>query len=297
MIQTITWHTLEPGPHLLITGGIHGNEPSGTIGIEAVTEYFKRGAIHLKRGILTMIPVCNPEARARKTRYFERNLNRHFYPKEHPLTYEDRICNILTPYFEGADILVDIHSYTAGGPSFSFLGPLLSPEEKDLSRMLGIEHATFGFENAYKNAGIESSEKESMGTAEYFRSQGGYSLTLECGQHDDPQSAAIAERAILGALHHLGLAEISQDLQNKVPPMTPAGKVSYLEAVNVFYKTKDGKITEKLKHLSPFQAGEILAEYEDGERILAPHAGYMILPHSTSPVGEEWFYIAKKVNF
>ena len=46
-----------------------------------------------------------------------------------------------------------------------------------------------------------------IGTTEYMRSQGGYAITLECGQHDDPAAPEVAYRAIRRTLAHLGLVD------------------------------------------------------------------------------------------
>jgi hypothetical protein len=43
-----------------------------------------------------------------------------------------------------------------------------------------------------------------VGTTEYMRSQGGYAITLECGQHEDPASPEVAYRAIRNTLAFLG---------------------------------------------------------------------------------------------
>ena len=42
-----------------------------------------------------------------------------------------------------------------------------------------------------------------------MRSRGGYGVTLECGQHDDPQAVGVAYRAIRQTLALLGLASFA----------------------------------------------------------------------------------------
>jgi predicted deacylase len=40
-----------------------------------------------------------------------------------------------------------------------------------------------------------------------MRSTGGMALTLECGQHEDPEAPEVAYRAIVNSLLHFGLIE------------------------------------------------------------------------------------------
>src|ERR1043165_6187535 len=46
-----------------------------------------------------------------------------------------------------------------------------------------------------------------VGTTEYMRSQGGYAITLECGQHADPAAPEVGYRAIRNTLAHLRLID------------------------------------------------------------------------------------------
>ena len=50
---------------------------------------------------------------------------------------------------------------------------------------------------------LSTDPRYGVGTTEYMRSQGGYGVTLECGQHDDPAAPEVAWRAIRNTLAHL----------------------------------------------------------------------------------------------
>ncbi len=64
-IRLHAFASLNPGPRLLVMGGVHGNETSGTAGIERVLAEFAAGELALLRGELTLVPVANPLARRR----------------------------------------------------------------------------------------------------------------------------------------------------------------------------------------------------------------------------------------
>ena len=108
--DTSHYEGAQAGPNLSITGAIHGNEPCGPVVIGQLLDDIGNGDIGITRGGVSLIPVCNPAAYERGIRYFERNMNRRFHPKDEPATYEDRRINELAPYFEKADYLLDIHS-------------------------------------------------------------------------------------------------------------------------------------------------------------------------------------------
>lgn len=292
-IENYTFKGEGEGPHLLVTGAIHGNEVCGPIAINWLKDQIDAGLINIKSGALTIIPLCNQKAYDLNQRYYKRDLNRHFYPKANPTTYEDELHNELGTFFKEADILLDIHSYhTEGGRAFMFFRP---NEEKDreFASMLGVHTYLYGFGEAYAKAGIEKSEKESMGTREYILTQGGYGVTLECGYHKNPESVEIAKRAIIGALHHLGVADIDNSLKDYIPEKTPINNDDFYGMVNVTYKEQEGSLGN-YNHFDEIKEGQLLAEYNDAAKILAPDDGYIIFPNYGANIGDEWFYLAKK---
>jgi len=106
--------SLEPGPRLIVLGGVHGDETCGTAGIERTLAELDSGALQLLRGQLTLVPVANPLARRLGRREGERNLNRLFKPTpagEAPTDYEARITDLLCPLLERHDVLLDLHSF------------------------------------------------------------------------------------------------------------------------------------------------------------------------------------------
>ena len=84
--------------------------------------------------------------------------------------------------------------------------------------------ATSATTNATTGTGTGSSAGRSLqtdtnygvGTTEYMRSGGGYGITLECGQHDDPAGPAVARVAIERTLAVLGMSDAFPLL-----PLTP----------------------------------------------------------------------------
>jgi predicted deacylase len=220
---------LQPGPRLVILGAVHGNEVCGTRAIERLIVELDKGTLRIERGTLTLVPVTNPLAYQQKQRQGDRNLNRNLRPNAVPGDFEDRIANVLCPLLEAHDVLLDLHSFHTGGQPFAMLGPrdnadALEPfahatEEARLAAHLGVARVVEGWLDTYA-LGVERRRARhpeanpltldtayGVGTTEYMRSCGGYGVTLECGQHDDPDAPEVAWRAIRQTLALLKLID------------------------------------------------------------------------------------------
>ncbi len=61
-LQAHQYRGFMPGPRLIVTGAVHGNETCGTRAIERVIDELARGELRIVRGQVTFVPVCNPLA-------------------------------------------------------------------------------------------------------------------------------------------------------------------------------------------------------------------------------------------
>jgi uncharacterized protein len=306
-IQVHQFHALAPGPRLIVLGAVHGNETCGTQGIQAVMKRFEQGTLRLIRGSLTLVPITNPLAYAKATREGERNLNRDFRPAVVVEQNEDRIANVLAPLLQQHDALLDLHSFTSQGEPFVFLGPPnnsgplepfgLAAQEEALAQAMGLKRVVFGWLEAFAQgvarrnaAGVTGSLINThiaygIGTTEYMRSVGGYAITVECGNHADPQAPAIAEQSILRALAHLGLVD-------KPAPLTLTNEV--LELVEVQDRAHIGDyFSQPWQSFDRVTAGELIGTRADGKPLHVQHNGCIVFPNANAALGREWFYLAR----
>ena len=310
MIKHTTYNSFKEGPHLVVLGAVHGNEPAGTQAIQKFAQEIDEGKATISKGKVTFVPICNPLAYEQKKRFVERNLNRSLYPKQTYTAYEDQIDPILCAILDQADFLLDIHSYHTKGGAFAFLGTS-NDTEIDFAVATGLEHYIYGWSEAFGSSG--QNYYESMGTTEYTRYTGelpalkegepapvkskkGVGMTLECGQHDNPDNAQIAYKAITNVVSYLGLdrsEDASTDLSNFSHP-----DVSYIQMKQVFIKEKSGELIKDWRHCDQVQKGDLIAKYDDGEELLAPDDGLIILPFAASnhEKREEWFYFGVKTD-
>ncbi len=284
MFKSVTYNALVPGNRLLVLGAVHGNEKCGTQAIQQIMQRLDSGALELSRGTVTFVPICNPLAYEQDVRQTAQNLNRSMMKRDNPSVYEFKLQNALCPLLENCDVLLDVHSYTAGGPAFVMRGPDdRRDREEAFTAMLGVGYMLCGWEDAYANAGIPLDPIVSTGTTEYARNHGATAVTVECGQHKEAAAIPVALRAIYGALAYAGITD------EKIAP-TPDFKRCRMR--QVYYKVKEGDFTRPLNHLEEVKAGEALVIYKDGEVITAPWNSRVIMPKLGAVVGEEWFYLA-----
>jgi hypothetical protein len=126
-----------------------------------------------------------------------------------------------------------------------------------------------------------------VGTTEYMRSRGGYGLTLECGQHDDPAGADVAEHAIRQTLSLLGLADL--------PLAPPARPFECLRLAEVVDRHAEGdRFVKTWTSFDPLAEGELIALRADGTEVRAPQLGYIVFPDVSALPGHEWFYLAQR---
>jgi len=300
---------LQRGPKLIVTGAVHGNETAGTRGIERVLSEIERGEIDIVRGSVTFVPVANPLAYNHARRMGDRNLNRRLQPTATPQDNEDRIAGALCPLLAEHEVLLDLHSFRNPGQAFVMRGPAdnrgeLEPfthaeAEAQLARHVGVSRVVEGWMPAYA-AGVARRKVQGLtpgavhedpsygvGTTEYMRSQGGYGVTLECGQHDDPAGPLVAYTAIRQTLALLGLAEGV----NLVPP---APRFECLRLAEVIDRHDAGDTFAKTwTSFTPLAEGELIATRADGTELRAPRAGYIVFPDASALPGHEWFYLAQ----
>jgi len=311
-LRSHRFSALRPGPRLVVTGAVHGNETAGTRGIERVLAEIEIGDIEVVRGTVTFVPVCNPLAYKHNQRMGERNLNRRLQPGAAPQAYEDRIANVLCPLLAEHDVLLDLHSFRSPGRPFVMRGPADNREdlepfehavaEASLAMHVGVQRVVDGWLDAYA-AGVAQRRARALtpgavhedpaygiGTTEYMRAMGGYGVTLECGQHEDPAGPDVAWHAIRQTLALLGIAE-GPGLQLQ-PPTTPFDCLT-LDQVIDRHAEGDG-FARAWTSFDALAAGELIGVRADGSELRAPEAGHIVFPDVSALPGHEWFYWARR---
>jgi predicted deacylase len=308
--ESIQFATTAPGSRLIVTGAVHGNETCGTVAIRRVLDDIAQGRLSIVAGAVTFVPVTNPLAYERRQRQGDRNLNRKLAPTDTVREFEDHVANWLCPLLARHEVLLDLHSFHTAGEPFVMVGPednagTLEPfaqaeREEALALRLGVRRIVDGWLGTYADgvarrrarlahdaAAVSDLDPDyGVGTTEYMRRVGGYGLTLECGQHDDPQAPEVAHRAILNTLAHLRLIDAPQ------PP--PAVGVQGLRLVEVVDKLHAlDSLSRTWASFDPLRAGDLIATRHDGTPLRAEADGCIVFPDPAAEPGQEWFYLAR----
>jgi uncharacterized protein len=307
--KSVTIASPNPGKKLIVLGAVHGSEKCGTVAIDRVLSEFESGVLTLACGQVTFVPITNPKAYAQNTRNGDRNLNRRLRLESVPKEFEDRVANWLCPLLSQHDVLLDLHSFQAEGQAFATLGPennqgALEPfrwanEEMAMIQRLGVARAVDGWLATYAN-GVERRRatrpqdadsndldpQYGVGTTEYMRSQGGYAITLECGQHSDPSAPHVGYRAILNSLAHLQLLDAADPAPNTQMEGLRLHEVVDKEHV-------DDAFAKSWKSFDPLAKGELIGTRKNGQALYAQEDGWIVFPNAVAAAGTEWFYLAK----
>jgi len=166
-----------------------------------------------------------------------------------------------------------------------------------MARRLGVRRFVDGWLRTY-GAGVQrrlrqQSELQTvlrygMGTTEYMRSTGGYALTLECGQHDDPQAPEVGFRAIMNTLAFLGLVDAPSP-----QPIADVAMEALSMAVVVDKQHGDDVFSRPWASFDPVRAGEQIGVRADGAVELAAFDGRILFPDAAAGANCEWYYLCR----
>mgnify|MGYP000055866224 CR=1 FL=1 len=308
--KSINYTGLAKGPAVIIMGAVHGNETCGTKAIHRVMEELDSGALRIVAGSVTFVPIVNPLAYALNRRAGDRNLNRNLFPNGDPQDFEDQVANWLCPLLARHDVLLDLHSFNAQSQPFAMVGPRnndgpLEPfkhaeKERALVRRLGVKRFVDGWLRTYGDgvvrrmgkgdaAQLQTVLRYGVGTTEYMRTTGGYALTLECGQHNDPQAPDVAYRAIMNTLAFLELIDAPQ------PEPVPLDEMETLSMVAVHDKLDAGDTFSRVwSSFDDVAKGEQIGVRADGTPVTADFDGKILFPDVNAGANQEWYYMTRR---
>lgn len=193
-----------PGPHVVITALVHGNEIAGAVAMDGL---FRMG-LKPTRGRLTLV-FANTAAyrhfdpdRPFAARFVDEDFNRLWSPDvlDGPRdSLELRRARQLRPVFDAADLILDLHSMTADTAPLILCGH--TERGRDLARQMGYP------------AWIVADEGHAAGRrlidyADFADPYGArIALLVECGQHWRAETAMVALESCLRFLLLHGMVD------------------------------------------------------------------------------------------
>jgi predicted deacylase len=295
----------EPGPTLIVIGGIHGNEPAGIVAARAAI-----GALTAEqvRGELVAL-VGNLRAGAAARRYLTHDLNRMWTDEriasartaaaaasvavvraEHAVDAEVLELIELSAAIDraiqrarGPIYLLDLHTTSADGYPFAVVGP--TPEHRR-------------FAAAFQLPGIVGLEEALAGVlTAYFGRRGCVTLAIEGGQHTTGAAADNLAAVITIALDVTGVVpgvagvagarDHLQRVRGELPAMIEVALRHPVKPEHAF------RMEPGFRNIQRTAAGTLLACDRTGE-IRAPFDGVVLLP-LYQPDGTDGFFYGRAV--
>ena len=263
------------GPHLLVLGGVHGNERTGVQAVRQLRERFGAKGERIKAGTLT-VALGNPEAVRRNTRGSapHQDLNRCFKAEllSAPKTYEERRAAVLGAIIAEADVLVDLHAVNT--PSKPFV---VATEADDRRLALG---AAFPCDTYV----VAPDEIIAGSTDGWIGRCGGYGIGYESGYMKDLARMGEVMSGVERIMRKLGLIGGPKAVALK-QSVIAIEEALVLTGESFTYAEGRGRTS-----FEPVAKGDVLG-LMDGKPLKAPFSGLLIFPkpkrlHKTgSPVG------------
>ena len=288
---------LKPGPTLLITGGIHGNEPAGVVAAERVLPRLMqyRAAIHGEVVFLR----GNTRALERKVRYVDVDFNRQWINRtiavnksSDPSTSEGiEQRELLLDLSEaisrarGEVYFLDLHTTSADGEPFATVGDTLRNR---------------GFALKFPLTIVLGLEEQIEGTLlEYLNNLGAITLGFEAGQHEALSSVDHHEAVIWNAVVATGNLEREQvaDFEHWQTILNRAGRGSRVIEVRYRHSIEaedNFRMEPGFRSFEPVRRGRLLATDCHGE-ISACENGLILMPLYQA-LGDDGFFLAREVK-
>lgn len=259
-----------PGPHVMVSAVVHGNEPCGSVALD----WLMQGEVRPARGRLTLAFMNWKAALAfdagdpNATRWLDEDFNRLWAPGalDEGETWERERAREVRPWVAEADHLLDIHSMQRPSPPMMMAGWL--DRSVDLARRVGVPKLIV--KDRGHAAGMRMRDHGRFGEQVHTSS----ALLIECGQHWEPAAGDLAIEATARFLDGLGTTE---DLVERAGSGTPA-------AQEVWEVTQPVTIEgEAYVHARDFEGGEVIATAgtllgHDGDReVVTPHDDCMLV--------------------
>ena len=292
------------GVTLIVIGSVHGNEPSGMIALQKVSQKMEDLREKLRGRVYFL--VGNTRALANAARFVDGDLNRHWttenLSKNSFLINENLSCNFLQKNedLEQRELLeifdrilataqdeifaLDLHSTSATGSPFATVGDTmrnrLFAQKFPVTILLGIEEQLDGT------------------MLEYLNNAGAVTFGFEGGQHDSPEAIENHEALIWLALVNSGIlaAKDAPDLEKYRQNLLKASgkqrivEIRHREAVA---SGDEFQMNPGFENFDAIKRGQILAANKNAP-IKAVESGLILMPLYQKQ-GEDGFFIGREV--
>lgn len=255
------------GPHVMLSAIVHGNELCGAIALD----YLLRHELRPPAGKLTLAFMnvaafeSFDESNPTVSRYMDEDFNR-LWTRDvlegDRDSVELRRARAVRPIVDQADYLLDIHSMQHATVPLMMCGPL--EKGRQLARDLGSpEHVV---SDAGHTAGRRMRDYEAFGDASSPRN----ALLVECGQHWEPASVAVAKEISLRFLAHYEVVD-PVFVQEHLTTATPSRQRLIEVTGPVTIETDDFRFTESFSGMEVIEKKGTLIGWDGSTEVRTPY--------------------------
>lgn len=283
-VPVIIERSLKPGPTVLITAGIHGDEING---VEIVRQIIAKGINKPLTGTIICIPVINIFGFLNLSRAFPdgRDLNRVFPGSKTGSLASQVAYKLMREIIPQVDIILDFH--TGGADRFNAAQVRIAKDQPKLKKLASI----FGAPVVYYSKNINKTFRNSC------HKQGIPMLLFEGGKSHNI-NATITNTGVNGAkriLHHFGM------LSKKFKVSKPKKSCVFISESSWQRAKYSGMFKASIKVNTIVKKGEVVGHITDPfgrfhHFVKASHSGYVFNVNETTIVykGDALFHISTK---
>jgi predicted deacylase len=285
-VPVIIERSKKPGPTVLITAGIHGDEVNG---VEIVRQIIAKGINKPKKGTIICIPVINVFGFIHMDREFPdgRDLNRVFPGGENGSLASRVAHKLMTEIVPHADLILDFH--TGGADRFNAAQIRITKDDVVLNELAQV----FGAPFIYYAKNLNKSFRHTCYKL-------GIPMLLFEGGKSFNISNTITNAGVNGTkrvLHHLGM------LNGKFKASEPKKNVLKIQESKWIRAKHSGMFKANLTVNTQVKKGDVLGNITDpygnfNHFVKAPNNGY-IFNVNKSPIiyqGDAIFHISTKLE-
>lgn len=264
----------EPGPHVMITAVVHGNEVCGAIALDWL---FRKGVQPLK-GTLSLgfmnIEAYHSFDRAdpSASRFVDEDFNRLWSAEtlDDPArdSVELRRARSVRPYMDDVDVLLDIHSMQHKTPPLMMAGPLA--KGRALAREVGLPELVVT--DAGHAAGRRMRDYEGFSDPNSPKN----AVLMECGQHWEAAAGPLAIHTALRFLLAKGVIAADWAAEELADVVLPQQR--FIEVTGpVTIESEDFRFAEDYRGLEVIaKAGSVIA-YDGAKPVTTPYDGCVLI--------------------
>ncbi|WP_422039501.1 succinylglutamate desuccinylase [Roseibium sp.] len=260
-----------PGPNVMLSAIVHGNEPCGAIALDWLMQRDTRplaGSLTMAFMNIAAYEAFDP-GDPNATRWIDEDFNR-VWDKDvlegDRDSVELRRAREVRPSLEDIDFLLDIHSMQHLAPPLMMSGR--HARAKALAAAVGVPERVVG--DAGHAAGRRMRDYGAFDDPDATQT----ALLIECGQHWEAPAGLLARESAARFLVATGT--LPQDILSEfAPPSTPQTAYTVIEAITI----KNAEFVFE----RPFSGGEIIADkgtvlgYDGGRPVCTPEDNLMLV--------------------